>query len=72
MNFQKIWVEQCSASWTLRERFAVKSALDYLVGEKLLTFRIFRQRVRFRVCHTCERYSLRKAEVFVLGDRGGI
>ena len=36
-----VWVEQCEASWRLRERFGVKSALDYLVGEKLLNFRIF-------------------------------
>ena len=38
MDFHKIWVEQCEAAHTIRERFGVKSALDYLVGEKLLTF----------------------------------
>ena len=41
MNCHMILVEQCETSWTLRERFGVKSALDYLVGEKLLNFRIF-------------------------------
>ena len=38
MDFHKIWQEQCEATPTIRERFGVKSALDYLVGEKLLSF----------------------------------
>jgi hypothetical protein len=38
MDFHKIWQEQCAAAWKVRERFGVKSALDYLVGEKLLDF----------------------------------
>jgi hypothetical protein len=38
MDFHKIWQEQCEATLTIRERFGVKSALDYLVGEKLLNF----------------------------------
>jgi hypothetical protein len=38
MDFHKIWQEQCEATRTIRERFGVKSALDYLVGEKLLNF----------------------------------
>ena len=38
MDFHKIWQEQCAATRTIRERFGVKSALDYLVGEKLLNF----------------------------------
>ena len=38
MNFHRIWIEQCEASWTIRDRFGVKSALGYLVGEKLLNF----------------------------------
>jgi len=38
MNFHGIWIEQCEASWTIRDRFGVKSALGYLVGEKLLNF----------------------------------
>jgi len=38
MDFHKIWQEQCEATRTIRERFGVKSALDYLIGEKLLNF----------------------------------
>ena len=38
MDFHKIWQEQCAATRTIRERFGVKNALDYLVGEKLLNF----------------------------------
>ncbi len=38
MEFHKVWQEQCEATRTIRERFGVKSALDYLVGEKLLNF----------------------------------
>jgi hypothetical protein len=38
MKFHKIWVKQCRATRTIRRRFGVKSALDYLVGEKLLNF----------------------------------
>jgi hypothetical protein len=37
-DFHKIWQEQCEATRSNRERFGVKNALDYLVGEKLLTF----------------------------------
>jgi hypothetical protein len=37
-DFQKIWQEQCAVTPTIRERFGVKSAMDYLVGEKLLSF----------------------------------
>jgi hypothetical protein len=38
MEFQKIWQEQCRATYMIRERFGAESALDYLLGEKLLTF----------------------------------
>jgi len=38
MDFRKIWQEQCEATHTIRERFGVKNALDYLIGEKLLNF----------------------------------
>ena len=34
----KIWIEQCAATEHIRERFGLKNALDYLVGEKLFTF----------------------------------
>jgi hypothetical protein len=38
VDFCKIWQEQCEATHTIRERFGVKNALDYLIGEKLLNF----------------------------------
>ena len=38
MRFEKIWIEQCRATRAIKQRFGVKSALDYLVGEKLRTF----------------------------------
>jgi hypothetical protein len=38
MDFHKIWQEQCEATHTIRERFGIKDALDYLVGEKLPNF----------------------------------
>jgi hypothetical protein len=38
MDSHKIWEEQCAATGTIREQFGVKSAPDYLFGEKLLNF----------------------------------
>jgi len=41
MNARKahnIWIEQCKAAQTIRARFGLKAAFDYLVGEKLLNF----------------------------------
>ena len=38
MRFEKIWVKQCRATRGIRRRFGAKSALDYLIGEKLATF----------------------------------
>lgn len=38
MRHEKIWAEQCRATRGIRRRFGVKSALDYLIGEKLLRF----------------------------------
>jgi hypothetical protein len=38
MKFHKIWVEQCRATRRIKKRFGVESALDYLLGEKLLNF----------------------------------
>ena len=37
-RFQDIWKEQCEAARGLREQHGVVSALDYLVGEKLMTY----------------------------------
>ena len=38
MRFEKIWVKQCRATKGIRRHFGAKSALDYLIGEKLVTF----------------------------------
>jgi len=38
IRFEKIWVQQCKATKGIKRRFGVKSALDYLVREKLLNF----------------------------------
>lgn len=34
----RIWIEQCAATEGLRARFGLKTALEYLVGEKLFRF----------------------------------
>ena len=38
MRFEKIWIEQCRATKVIKRRFGARSALDYLIGEKLPTF----------------------------------
>lgn len=38
LQFHKIWIEQCAAADDIRERFGLENALDYLIGEKLLSF----------------------------------
>jgi len=38
VQFEKIWVEQCRATKSIKRSFGAKSALDYLIGEKLITF----------------------------------
>lgn len=38
MRFEKVWTGQCKATTGIKRRFGVKSALDYLIGEKLMTF----------------------------------
>ncbi len=35
-----VWIEQCEAAWGIRERFGVKAAFDYIVGEKLQAFAV--------------------------------
>ena len=37
-RFQDIWMEQCEAARRVREQHGVVAALDYLIGEKLMTF----------------------------------
>jgi hypothetical protein len=41
MNARKahhIWIEQCEAAKTIKARFGLTAAFDYLVGEKLINF----------------------------------
>ncbi|HSU33683.1 MAG TPA: hypothetical protein VLJ11_20815 [Bryobacteraceae bacterium] len=38
MRFEKIWVNQCRATKRIRRHFGAESALDYLIGEKLVMF----------------------------------
>lgn len=38
MKFHEIWVQQCRATRGIKQQFGVKSALDYLLGEKLVNF----------------------------------
>ena len=41
MNLRKahnIWIEQCEAAQTIKARFGLRAAFDYLVGEKLMSF----------------------------------
>jgi hypothetical protein len=38
MRFENIWVKQCGATKGIKRRFGAKSALDYLIREKLIMF----------------------------------
>jgi hypothetical protein len=33
-----IWIEQCEAARTIKARYGLKAAFDYVVGEKLMNF----------------------------------
>jgi hypothetical protein len=37
-RFQDIWKQQCVAARGIRVQYGILSALDYLIGEKLLTY----------------------------------
>ena len=37
-NWHHIWVKQCEAAETIKLRYGLKSAFDYLIAEKLLNF----------------------------------
>jgi hypothetical protein len=37
-KLHEIWIEQCEAARTIKDRYGLKAALDYLAGEKLLNF----------------------------------
>ena len=34
----QVWIEQCDAARTIRERFGLEASFDYAVGEKLMNF----------------------------------
>jgi len=38
IRFEKIWVQQCRATKGIKRHFGAKSALDYLIREKLMNF----------------------------------
>lgn len=38
IQFHKIWVQQCRATRSIKRRFGVDNALNYLIGEKLMSF----------------------------------
>ena len=38
MRFEKVWIDKCRATKVIKRRFGAKSALDYLIGEKLMMF----------------------------------
>src|SRR5712692_4748948 len=38
IRFEKIWVDQCRATKGIKRRFGAKSALNYMIREKLLNF----------------------------------
>jgi len=44
MRFEKIWVDQCRTTKVIKKRFGAKSALDYLILEKLVTFAYYAER----------------------------
>lgn len=38
MKLESVWAKQCKATRAIKTRFGAKSALDYLISEKLVTF----------------------------------
>ena len=36
----KIWIEQCEAAQTIKARFGLTAAFDYVVGEKLMNYAV--------------------------------
>jgi hypothetical protein len=48
VQFERVWIEQCQAARRVKEHFGLADALDYLIGEKLLTFaEVAEQRAEF-------------------------
>jgi hypothetical protein len=38
IQFERKWIEQCAAARRVKEQFGLTNALDYLIGEKMLSF----------------------------------
>jgi hypothetical protein len=38
IEFHKVWIDQCEAAKKIRDRFGLRQALEYLIGEKLFSF----------------------------------
>jgi hypothetical protein len=38
IKFQDCWKEQCAAARSIRAQYGILSSLDYLIGEKLMTY----------------------------------
>jgi hypothetical protein len=38
IQFERKWIDQCEAARRVKSQFGLASALDYLIGEKLLIF----------------------------------
>jgi hypothetical protein len=48
VQFERVWIEQCQAARRVKEHFGLADALEYLIGEKLLTFaEVAEQRAEF-------------------------
>jgi hypothetical protein len=56
VQFERIWIEQCEAAGRVKENFGLASALDYLIGEKLLTFAGVAEQ-RAGLCKSCPIFS---------------
>ncbi len=63
MSAHRIWIEQCQAAQAIRERFGARSALDYLVGEKLVGFAA-RAKTRREFSHELPRFKAAVWTVF--------
>jgi hypothetical protein len=65
----KIWIEQCEAAHTIRARFGLKAAFDYLVGEKLINFADAASR-HCDFAQELPRFISEVRRIFVRNDRG--
>lgn len=59
----EIWIEQCEAAETIRQRYGLQAAFDYLVGEKLLNF-AFAAEQQPTFAHVLPRFVARVRDMF--------